>query len=92
MCVCRHNGWESLPSFFNYLRTIYIASSQKMTIDLTIRNMGSKLRYGFEKMLGTQNHPTLKLASSHCILCLNPIKGTLNVVILNSHAHTLTFI
>ena len=47
--------------------------------DLTSRDMGSEFRYGFGKVLGTQNHPTLGLASSHCILCLNPIKCILNI-------------
>ena len=88
VCVCGHNGWESLPSFCNGLGTIYVASSQGKTIGLTTKNIGLKLRYGLEKVLGTQNCPTLKLTSSHCILCLNPIKGTLNIVILNSHTHT----
>ena len=47
---------------------------------LTTGYMGLELRYGFRKVLGTQNCPTLRLASSHCVLCLNPIKGTLNIV------------
>ena len=42
--------------------------------DLTSRDMGLEFRYGYEMVLGTQNRPTLGLASSHCILCLNPIK------------------
>ena len=52
-----------------------------MTIDLTTKDMGSELSYGLGKVLGTQNYPILRLASSHCILFLNPIKGTLNIVI-----------
>jgi len=50
----------------------------KAIFDLTTRDMGSKLRYGLGKVLGTQNYPTLRLASHHCVLCLNPIKGALN--------------
>ena len=73
--------WESPFSFCNGLGTIYIVSFQGRTIDLAIRDMSLKLRYGFEKVLGTQNRPTLRLASSYCVLCLNPIKGTLNIVI-----------
>ena len=41
--------------------------------------MGSEFRYGFEKVLGTQNRPTVGLTSSHGVLCLNPIKGKLNI-------------
>ena len=48
--------------------------------------------YGFGKVLGTQNRPNLGLVSSYCVLYLNPIKGKLNIVILNSHTHTLAFI
>ena len=44
--------------------------------------MGSELRYGLGKVLGTQNHQILRLASHHCVLCLNPIKGILNIFIL----------
>ena len=49
--------------------------------DLTTRELGSELRYGLGKVLGTQNHPTVRLASHHCILCLNHIKDTLNTCI-----------
>ena len=73
--------WESPPSFCNGLGIIYIASSQGRTIDLTTKDMSSELRYSLGNVLGTQNRPTLWLASSHCVLCLNPIKGTLNIVI-----------
>ena len=51
-----------------------------MTINLTTRDMGSKLRYSLGNVLNTQNCPTLRLASSHCVLCLNPIKDTLNIL------------
>ena len=81
---CGHNG-ESPPSFCNSLGTMNIASFRGRTIDLTTRDMDSKLRYGLRKVLGTQNRPTLRLASSHCVWCLNLIKGTFNIVILNSH-------
>ena len=46
--------------------------------DLTTRDMGLEFKYGFGKVLGTQNRLTLGLAFSHCILCLNPAKGILN--------------
>ena len=72
---------ESPPSFCNGLGTIFIASSRGRTIDLTTRDMGSELWYGLGKVLGIQNRPILRLASSHCVLCLNLIKGTLNIVI-----------
>ena len=61
-----------------------------MTIDLTIRDMSLELRYGLGKVLSTQNRPTLRLAFHHCVLCLNPIKGILNIVI--ELTHTLAFI
>ena len=54
--------------------------------DLTTRDMGLELRYVLRKVLGTQNCPTLRLAFHRCVLCLNPIKGTLNIVIL-THTH-----
>ena len=72
---------ESPPSFCNGLGTIYIAFSRGKTIELTTRDMGLELRYGLGKVLGTQNYQTLMLASSHYVLCLNSIKGTLNIVI-----------
>ena len=81
---------ESPPSFCNGLGTIYIASSRGRTIDLTTRDIGSELRYNLGKVLGTQNYPTLKLASSHCVLCFNPIEGTLNIASITTH--TLAFI
>ena len=87
---CGHNGGvrESPPSFCNGLGTIYIVSSRGRTFfDLTIRDMGSELRYSLRKVLSTQNCPTLRLASSHCVLCLNPIKGMFNIIIRNSHTH-----
>ena len=55
--------------FFNGLGIIYIASFKGRTIDLTTKDLGSKLRYGLGKVLGTKNHPTLRLASFYCVLC-----------------------
>ena len=52
------------------------------------QSLGSKFRYALGKVLGTQDRPTLKLASHHCVLCLNPIKNHLNTCILDSHTHT----
>ena len=49
--------------------------------------MDSELRYGLEKVLGAQNHLILRFASLHYVLCLNPIKGTLNIVIKDSRTH-----
>ena len=71
--------WESPPSFCNGLNHIYNILSRKELFDITIKDIGSKFRYGLGKVLSTQNHPILRLASSHCVLCLNPIKGTLNI-------------
>jgi len=42
--------------------------------------MSSELRYGLGKVLGTQNRPILRLAFSHCVLCLNPIEDIFNIV------------
>ena len=81
MVLWTQRQWESPHSFCNGLRTIYITSSRGRTIDLTTRDMGSELWYGLGKVLGIQNRPMLRLASSHCVLCLNLIKGTLNIVI-----------
>ena len=65
-------------------------TSREMTIDLTTKDMSSELRYGFGNVLGTQNRLTLSLASSHFVLCLNPIKGTFNIVSILTHTHTHT--
>ena len=46
------------------------------------QNMGSEFRYGFGKVLGTQNFLTRGSASSHCVLRLNPIKDIFHIVIL----------
>ena len=75
-----HIGEESPPSFCNGLRNIYIDSSRGRTfLDLTTRDVGLELRYGLGKVLGTQNRPSLGLASSHYVLCLNHIKDILNI-------------
>ena len=41
--------------------------------------MGSEFKYRDEKVLGTQPHPTHGLASTYCVLHLNPIKGLFNI-------------
>ena len=43
------------------------------------QTMGSKFRYGLGKVLGTQNRPSRGLVFTHCVLHLNPIKGTFNI-------------
>ena len=87
--VCGHNG-ESPPSFCNGLRTIYIASFRGRNFWSYYQSMSLEFSYGFGKVLGTQNNPTLGLASSHCVLCLNPIKGIFNIVSIL--IHTLAYI
>ena len=72
------------------IETIYIASSRGRIIDFTTRDMGSELRYDFRKVLGTQNYPTLRLAFSHYVLYLNPIKNTFNIASILTH--TLAYI
>ena len=54
--------------------------------DLTTRDMGLEFKYGFGKVLGTQNRLTLGLAFSHCILCLNLNKGLFHTCL---HTHSL---
>ena len=49
--------------------------------------MGSKFRYNFGKVLGTQNHLTLGSTSTHCVLHLNLIKGTFDIAFY-THIHT----
>ena len=78
---------ESPPSFCNGLGTIYIASLHGRTFRSYYQSMGSEFRYALGKVLGTQDRLILRLASHHCVLCLNPIKNYLNTYILNSHTH-----
>jgi len=73
---------ESPPSFCNDLGTMNIASSQERTIDLTTRDMVLGLRYVLGKVLGTQDRPTRRLASHHCVLHLNLNKSMFNTCIL----------
>ena len=49
--------------------------------------MGLELKYSIGKELCTQNRPTLRLASHHCVLCPNLIKNMFNTCIY-THAHT----
>ena len=49
------------------------------------QSMCLTFRYEDGKVLGTQPHPTRGLASNHCVLCLNLIKGMFNIV---SYTHT----
>ena len=66
----------------NGLGTIYIYHSfEEGPFGLTTRYMSLELRHNLGKVLGTQNYPTLRLAFPHCVLCFNPIKGTLNIVV-----------
>ena len=81
---------ELPPSCCNGLGIIYKTSSEVRTIDLTSRDMSSELSYSIGKVLGIQNRLILRLAFSHCVLCLNPIKGTLNIVSILTH--TLAYI
>ena len=72
MHKCEHNGiMVSPPGFCNSLITIYIATFRGRTTILTTRDMSSEFRYVLRKLLGTQDRPTLRLASHHYLLCLN---------------------
>ena len=55
--------------------------------DFTTKDMGSEFRYTLGKVLGTQDCPTLRLASHLCVLYLNLIKSMFNTCIL-THTHT----
>ena len=52
--------------------------------------MGSEFRYVLGKVLSTQNRPTLRLTSHHCVLRLNLIKKMFNTYIY-THTHTLAY-
>lgn len=49
------------------------------------QSMGSDFRYALGKVLGTQDHLTLRLGSHHCVLCPNFIKNMFNTCI---YTHT----
>ena len=49
------------------------------------QNLGLEIRYALGKVWGTQDRPTLRLASHHYVICLNLIKNHLNTCILDSH-------
>ena len=55
--------------------------------DLITKDMGSEFRYALGKVLRTQDRPTLRLASHHCVLCLNHDKNMFNTCTL-THTHT----
>ena len=73
--------WEGVTTqFLQWSKNhIYNILSRNDPFDLTTRDMGSKFRYGFGKVLGTQNRPIVGLTSFYGVLCLNPIKGKLNI-------------
>ena len=50
------------------------------------QSMGSEFRYALRKVLGTQDRPTLRLATHHCVLCPNLIKNVFNTCIY-THTH-----
>ena len=81
---CGHNG-ESPPSFCNGLGTMNIASFRGRNIDLNTRDMGSNFRYILGKLLDTQDRPTLKLVSHHCVLHLNFIKNMFKTLSILTH-------
>ena len=54
---------------------------------ILLPGIGSEFKYRDGKVLGTQPHPTRGLTSSHCVLCLNLIKVSINIVIY-THTHT----
>ena len=70
-----------------YKNHIYSVLSRKDHLSY-YQSMGSEFRYAIGKVLGTQDRPTLRLASHHCVLYLNLIKNNLNTCILNLHTHT----
>ena len=65
------------------LGTIYIAPFMEGLI--YYQCTCPEFKYGYGKVLGTQPYLTCWSAFTHCILRLNLIKGTFNIVILDSH-------
>ena len=51
------------------------------------QSLGLEFRYALGKVLGTQDHPTLRLAFHHRVLYLNIIKSNLNTCIY-TYPHT----
>ena len=68
------------------LGTINIASFVEGLI--YYQSMYLEFRYGDGRVLGTQPYSTCGSASTHCVLCLNLIKGIFTTCILDSHTHT----
>ena len=54
------------------------------------QSLDLEFRYALGKVLGTQDHPTLRLVSYRCVLYLNLTKSTLNTCIY-THTHTLAY-
>ena len=82
----RRKGLES-PLRFG-IGTISIAPLRGRTKSY-YQSMGLKFRYGFGKVLDTQNNPTCGLTSSYYVLHLNLIKGILNFAFYTyTHTHT----
>ena len=85
-------GWrkemESPPRLG--LRTIKITPFMEGLI--YYQSMCLEFRYEDGKVLNTQPYLTCGLASTHCILRLNPIKSTFNIVILDSNTYLHTSI
>ena len=63
------------PSWPDLWTTLYIASFSRKDLWSYYYSMGSEFKYALGKVLDTQDRPTLRLASHHCVLCLNPIKN-----------------
>ena len=83
---------KSPPSFCNGLGTIYIyiyiySVLSRKDLWSYYQSMGLEFRYTLGKVLGTQGCPTLRLASHHCVLCLDLIKNMFNTYFL-THTHT----
>ena len=53
------------------------------------QRLSSEFKYVLRKVWGTQNRPTLRLDSHHCVLYFNLIKSTFNTYIY-THIHTHT--
>ena len=81
---------ELPPSFCNSLRTIYYyiysVLFEEGPFDLTTRDMSLEFRYTFGKVLDTQDCPTLRMASHHCVLYLNLIKNN-SIFVSITHIH-----
>ena len=82
-----HKGSRSRHLVFQWFRNHTYSVLSRKVLWSYYQSMSSEFRYALRKVLGTQDRPTLRLASYRCVLRLNLIKNNFNTCIL-THAHT----